>query len=100
MTILGKRKVLFEGVFCEDSLYLFNKENWLRIQMYNVMTHQSFEWVIMTLVILSSFKLVIDTYVSNSDETILVSISENFDRFFTAAFAIESVIRAVSLGLI
>jgi hypothetical protein len=31
MTILGKQKIMFEGVVCEDSLYVFSKENWLRI---------------------------------------------------------------------
>ncbi len=54
----------------------------------------------MTLVVLSSLKLVVDTYVSSADESIVSRISEYFDRFFTAAFASECVIRAVSLGLI
>lgn len=31
MTFLGKRKVLFDGINCDRSFYLFPRTNWLRI---------------------------------------------------------------------
>jgi hypothetical protein len=53
----------------------------------------------MSLVILSSLKLVIDTYLTGeASESTIGQVSENFDRFFTAAFALESLIRATALG--
>jgi hypothetical protein len=58
-----------------------------------------FEWIIMTLVISSSVKLVIDSYLTGDEsQRILAAVSDNFDKFFTAAFAIESLIRATALG--
>ena len=58
-----------------------------------------FEGVIMTLIVLSSLKLVIDTYIFDlpSTDTIFV-LSNNLDLFFTAAFAFESFVKSVSFG--
>jgi hypothetical protein len=99
MDILGKNKVLFEGVSCERAFYILPKDNQFRIFVYKVCISDYFEWIIMTLVILSSLKLVVDSYLNGdaSQET-LAQVSENFDRFFTAAFALESVFRATALG--
>jgi len=53
----------------------------------------------MTLVIASSVKLVIDSYLTGDEsQRILAAVSDNFDKFFTTAFAIESLIRATALG--
>jgi hypothetical protein len=58
-----------------------------------------FEWIIMTLVIASSVKLVIDSYLTGDEsQRILASVSDNFDKFFTTALAIQSLIRATALG--
>ena len=53
----------------------------------------------MSLVILSSLKLVIDTYLTGEAADSMIGIvSDNFDKFFTTAFALESLIRATALG--
>lgn len=36
-------KPLYDGIECEDSLFLFNKMNFLRIFMYKLVTHHNFE---------------------------------------------------------
>ena len=99
MDILGKNKIMFDGVYCDRAFYLFSQENKFRIFVYNLCMSNQFEWAIMTLVVLSSLKLVVDTYLTGEDsQTTLAVVSENFDRFFTAAFALESLIRATALG--
>jgi len=60
--LLGKNKPLYEGVHCERAFYILKKENWFRTLIYKICMSDKFEWLIMTLVILSSIKLVIDTY--------------------------------------
>jgi len=97
--ILGKNKVLFEGVYCDRAFYLLSQENQFRIFIYKLCMSNQFEWFIMSLVILSSLKLVIDTYLAGeSADSTLGIVSENFDRFFTGVFALESLIRATALG--
>jgi len=54
--------MLFRGIECEKSIYLFSKENLIRIGAYKIIHHGKFETVIMTVIILSSLKLVFDTY--------------------------------------
>jgi hypothetical protein len=64
-------------------------------------THFWFETVILVLIVLSSIKLVYDTYTFDlppDDPTII--ISGYFDYFFTVAFALESVMKALAFGLI
>jgi hypothetical protein len=91
----------FEFVECENSFYIFKKSNKIRLYFYRICTHSSFEWVILALIILSSIKLVIDTYMFDlPDDNIMKIISDNIDTFFTAAFATESCLKAISFGFI
>lgn len=99
MDILGKNKVMYEGVQCERAFYILSKDSRVRTYVYNICMSNVFEWIIMTLVISSSVKLVIDSYLTGDEsQRILAAVSDNFDKFFTAAFAIESLIRATALG--
>ena len=50
------------------------KQNWFRILMYKIVHHGKFESLIMVLIVLSSFKLVFDTYTDKlSADNILVN---------------------------
>lgn len=62
--ILGKNKVLFENVFCENAFYVLSKDNKFRIFVYKICVSTTFEWIIMILVVLSSLKLVVDSYLT------------------------------------
>ena len=76
----------------------------MRIKLYEVCTHSKFESFIFLLVGLSSLKLVVDTYIhpnfmkGTETEQLIAIISENFDRFFTAAFVLEGLIKAIAYG--
>ncbi len=56
------KKKLFEGIDCPRSFYLFTKENKCRITLYRMTSHSCFETVILILIILSSIKLAVDSY--------------------------------------
>jgi hypothetical protein len=48
---------------------------------------------------LSTIKLIVDGYTKNlpSDNTFVI-VSSNIDYFFTAAFAVESLLKSIALG--
>ena len=61
--VVKKVKIDFEGVECDRSFYFFSKKNIVRIYLYRTVTHTAFETIIIILIILSSIKLVVDTYI-------------------------------------
>jgi len=90
-----KESDYFIGIECKRSMYLFSKENWFRRKMYVIMKNKYFDnYIIMTLIILSSLKLGVDTYYMDAKEDSLTfKISYQIDSFFTFAFAFESIIK-------
>jgi hypothetical protein len=66
-------KRLFEGIECEDSLYLFSKKNFVRISLYKLVTHHDFDHFILGFIVVSSLKLAVDTYIPDGTETANVS---------------------------
>jgi hypothetical protein len=55
----------------------------------------------MTVIILSSIKLVYDTYLWKLDDSDLrVIVSGKIDFFFTCAFGLESTLKSISMGLV
>lgn len=54
--------------------------------------------MILTFIIISSLKLVVDTYFKpGSDE---IKVSEDIDIFFNTVFAIECILKVISFGFI
>ncbi len=86
-------------VQCEHSLYIFPKRSRCRIAMYDMQKHRWFERVIIFLIILSTVKLIFDTYtLDEEDGTSTKQISEYLDLFFTISFTLESLIKSIALG--
>lgn len=80
---LANRKKLFRNVECENSCYLFSKENYFRILCYRIVHHGKFESFIMLLIVGSSFKLVFDTYTDTLGVDNPITIySEKIDLVF------------------
>jgi hypothetical protein len=95
-----RKKPMFENIDCEYSFFIFTKKNKIRIFCYKVITHRFFESVIMVLIVLSSIKLIYDTYLWKlKEDDIRVDISGKIDYFFTTAFALESTLKSISMGL-
>lgn len=96
-----KKKVDFEGVECENSLYFLTKKNKLRIYLFRMVTNNGFETIILFLIVFSSIKLVIDSYIFDwpEDEPLVIA-SNRIDYFFTAVFALESLLKSLAFGFV
>jgi len=70
--------------------------------MYWCIKHKYFETIILIAIIASSVALVIDTYIdsNNPDHAFSSYILDLVDLFFTFFFAIEAILKSVSLGFI
>ena len=89
----------FEGIYSEQALFLFSKDNWFRRLCYLVMINPWWERVVMALIILSSAKLAVDTYlIDYEDNSPFVIVSGELDVFFTWAFIVEAAVKIISLG--
>lgn len=60
-----------------------------------------FEGVILVLIVLSSIKLVIDTYLFDlADDDPIKILSSQIDYFFTVVFALESFLKSLAYGFV
>lgn len=87
-----------EGVIaCEQSFYLFDKNNYIRIQCYYAIQHSLWENSVMAMIIASSGKLAFDAYLLESKPTDpLVVFSNNADKFFNYVFIIEMLVKLIA----
>ena len=94
-----KKKGNFEGNYCDLSFFVFSKRNPMRIFFYKMQNHFIFEGFIQFFILLSSIKLVLDSYKKQMpQDSIFFPISDGADYFFTVIFALEFMIKAISLG--
>ena len=95
------RIIWFEGIECEQALYLFTKENSFRRACFLLYQNAWFERIILFLIVTSSLKLAIDTYgfLYPPDHDFNI-ISGHLDQFFTWAFIVEAFLKIISMGFI
>ena len=94
-------KVLYEGVDCEKAYFFISKSNPVRMGIYKLTQLQGFETFILVLIILSSVKLIGDTYIINEpDDSSLTIISGYLDLFFIIFFTLETVVKSIAFGLV
>ena len=97
----SENKLLYKNVKCMNSLYLFPKGSKFRLFLAKMSKHRYFERAVLTLIVLSSFKLAFDTYIMNVPIDSPINIwSNNVDLIFSIFFACESFIKAVYLGFV
>ena len=89
----------YEGVECVKSLYFFTESNPIRLFAARMVTHPRFETVILLLIMTSSTKLVIETYVDFSIVSDTASsVSTYIDTFFTFMFLAEAILKIIRNG--
>lgn len=72
-----EKRLMYQGIKCEVSQYLFTKQNRFRIMCVKIMKHKVFDNFIMLLIALSSVKLAADSYLVYLDpESTEVKVSE------------------------
>ena len=88
---------------CNNSFFLFSKENKIRIAFYKAIKNIWFDRVILTLIVFSSLKLVLDGYIlaQNTPTQLEISkISGYFNVFLTTMFIIEAMMKSIAFGFI
>ena len=94
-----KQKIRYDDIICEISLYIFRKDNKFRRKSFDIIQSRHFEHLILIVIVLSSIKLVIDTYFK-ADDNEYNTISDIIDIIFTSFFTLECLLKIVSLGFI
>ncbi|EGR31326.1 hypothetical protein IMG5_112530 [Ichthyophthirius multifiliis] len=92
----NEKKKLFQGIECDDSLFIFSKKNFFRIFLYKIVQHHHFDNWILFFIIISSFKLIIDTYIPEG--TMLDYFSKQMDVAFNIIFSIEACFKIIAYG--
>lgn len=101
-----EKKDIFKGVCCEKSLFYLSKKNCLRRLCAYLESHRYFETVIISLIVLSSMKLVVETYFdplnTAGDPTVdvILQIFGYIDIVFNVLFNIEMSIKIIRNGFI
>lgn len=93
----------FIGIECDQSMYLFSKENSFRRACYLIYQHYWFERVILLMIVASSVKLGVDTYLppdKTAAESMFVRVSGILDKIFTWVFIVECILKITSMGFI
>jgi|LauGreDrversion4_2_1035121.scaffolds.fasta_scaffold469800_2 hypothetical protein len=96
-----EKRLLYNGISCERSLYIFSKKNWIRLFMYKLSKHKLFDNIIMALIALSSVKLAVDSYLSGfAPDSFEIMVSENIDIFMNVCFLFECITKNISMGVV
>ena len=66
-----EKNFLFLDIKCESSLYLFSKQNIIRIFCYRMTNHKFWDRFVMGLIFFSSVKLAVDTYLTDDSESMI-----------------------------
>lgn len=92
---------MFLGVQTATSLYLFSKQNPIRIYAYKLYKWPFFENFVMFLIALSSLKLAAATYEKYlAPDSIMLVVSEQFDVVLNVLFLFECCTKLIALGFI
>jgi hypothetical protein len=97
---IEEETVLFAGIGCAMSIYLFSQENRLRIGCYKLWQHKMWENVIMALILLSSAKLATDTFNERIESQFVMDLLDGIDKFFNYAFICEMTVKVIAMGLV
>lgn len=94
-----EERLMYLGIDCENSLYLFHKKNKFRLFCYKLNKHKMFNNFIMFLIGLSSIKLALNSYLPDNGSTI-DSVSDGIDKFVNVCFLCEMLVKIISLGFL
>ena len=80
---------------CEFSLFLFNRTSRFRIICHRVVFNPIFETVTLMTIMLSSVKMIVDTYVNGESSGLSI-----LDSFITGYFVLECFLKVVAKGFV
>lgn len=96
-----KMRTLLEDQECMKSWNVFSKTSKVRVFCYNLTNSMQFEWFIVLLILVSSLKLIWETYLINEPaDSTKTYVSQSLDILFTVLFTAEFVLKSISKGFI
>jgi len=90
-------KLVFKDNECEFSLYMFSQTNKFRLRCMDVITHKKFDNFILLMILLSTLRLIIDTFIAGNLADIIFDM---IDIVFTIVFLVEMCLKIISLGFV
>ena len=93
----NKINKIFKNNQCEKSLFLISQGYGFRIFCMNLINNAWFDHFILCIIILSSLRLIADTFISGYKFVVLFDIS---DSIFNIIFLIEAIIKIIAMGLV
>ena len=94
-----EQRLLYQGIKCEKSIYMFSKQNRFRLFCYKLQKHPVFDRFVMFLIAVSSLKLGIDSYLVKLPEgSWQIGASEVLDIIVNLLFLCEFLFKVVALG--
>jgi len=88
---------IFKNNECEYSLYIFGQTSKIRLFCKNIVCWRKFETFILIMILLSTLRLIIDTFVDGARVSIIFDM---VDIFFTFVFLIEMIFKIIAFGFI
>jgi hypothetical protein len=83
-------------------MFLFSKKNRVRYLAFRIIHWTRFESLVLLIIIVSSLKLAVDTYLpsnpNTNEENQLANLSQEFDIVFNSFFIAEAVFKITALG--
>lgn len=97
---VAPKKDLYAEIHCENSVFCLGRRNKLRLLCAKLGSHEYFETVVLTVIVLSSLTLVIETYKTDYWPDTAVTIFNSTDYIFNALFIIEATIKIIHRGFV
>ena len=97
--IIQKEEDIWKNIFCDCALFFFTKENPVRKFIAKIVVHPNFDSTILGIICLSSIKLAIDTYLTDTT-TMIYQIFQVLDDVFTVAFLLECMVKILTYGFV
>jgi hypothetical protein len=89
--------MIFKSNECEYSLFLFSQTSAIRLFCKNIASLKKFDTFILYMILLSTFRLIIDTFLDGATSSIIFDMT---DIFFTMVFLAEMVFKIIALGFV
>lgn len=96
--LMTKKSFMAIEEYCEKSFFIFGQDNFIRKSSLKIVSSKLFDNFILALIVLSSIKLVWDTYILNSSNVIVTKASYYFDISVTIVFTFEFILKSLSIG--
>jgi len=93
----SKVNLTFSSNECEYSVFLFAQTSKIRHFCKNIVSNKQFDAFILYMILLSTLRLIIDTFLNGDTSAIIFDM---IDIFFTMVFLFEMIFKIIALGFV